>query len=209
MALIHAAGIAQPGRLVVIDSKTLNVLTLPGACVAIMWGLLDQVADGDQLAGVMAHETGHIARHDPLVALPHSAGVRVISAALEINLGFADVSSLAGRLVGLSYCRDMGRLAGANGVAYLQSSGLRCDALAEAFCVDGKATRQPQPVGRNFCRAIHGRSSGRCASGITTLRKRVDGAAMGGAAGAVREAVTRMRFPAPHWEREGEIQCTQ
>jgi Zn-dependent protease with chaperone function len=136
--LAHAAGIAQPVRLVVIDSKTLNALTLPGAHMVIMRGLLDQVGNADQLAGVMAHETGHIARRDPLVALFDSAGLGVISATLGINLGFANLSSLAGRLVGLSYSREMERLADANGVAYLQASGLCSDGLVAFFALTGK-----------------------------------------------------------------------
>ncbi|WP_082902806.1 M48 family metallopeptidase [Paraburkholderia ginsengiterrae] len=131
--LAHAAGIAQPVRLVVIDSKVVNAVTLPGARMVVMRGLIEQVGSADQLAGVMAHETGHIARRDPLVALFRGAGIGVISATVGINLGFADVSSLAGRLVSLSYSRDMERLADANGVAYLQASGLRSDGLAGFF----------------------------------------------------------------------------
>ncbi|MFM0667390.1 M48 family metallopeptidase [Paraburkholderia sediminicola] len=133
--LAHAAGIAQPVQLEVIDRKMVNALTLPGARMVIMRGLIEKVGNADQLAGVMAHETGHIARRDPMVALFRGAGIGVISATLGINLGFADVSSLAGRLVGLSYSRDMERLADANGVAYLQASGLRSDGLAGFFAL--------------------------------------------------------------------------
>ncbi|MEZ0606540.1 M48 family metallopeptidase [Paraburkholderia sp. IW21] len=131
--LAHVAGIVQPVRVVVIDSKKVNALTLPGARMIIMRGLFEQVGNPDQLAGVIAHETGHIARRDPLTALFRGAGISLISTTLGIHLGFADVSSLAGRLVGLSYSRDMERLADANGVAYLQASGLRSDGLAAFF----------------------------------------------------------------------------
>lgn len=136
--LAHAAGIAQPVRLVVVDSKQVNALTLPGARMIIMRGLFEQIGNPDQLAGVMAHETGHIARRDPLTALFRGAGISLISTTLGIHLGFADVSSLAGRLVGLSYSRDMERLADANGVAYLQASGLRSDGLAAFFALTEK-----------------------------------------------------------------------
>lgn len=136
--LARAAGIAEPVRLVVIDSKTANALTLPGGRMVIMRGLVQRVGSADQLAGVMAHETGHIARRDPVVALFRGAGIGLISATLGVNLGFVDVSSLAGRLVGLSYSRDMERLADANGVAYLQASGLRSDGLAGFFALTEK-----------------------------------------------------------------------
>jgi beta-barrel assembly-enhancing protease len=136
--LARAAGIAQPVRVVVIDSKTVNALTLPGARMIIMRGLFEQVGNPDQLAGVMAHETSHIVRRDPLTALFRGAGISLISTTLGINLGFADLSSLAGRLVGLSYSREMERLADANGVAYLQASGLRSDGLAAFFALTEK-----------------------------------------------------------------------
>ncbi|ASL46401.1 Beta-barrel assembly-enhancing protease [Burkholderia sp. AD24] len=136
--LARAAGIAEPVRLVVIDSTTANALTLPGGRMVIMRGLIQRVGSADQLAGVMAHETGHIARRDPVVALFRGAGIGLISATLGVNLGFVDVSSLAGRLVGLSYSRDMERLADANGVAYLQASGLRSDGLAGFFALTEK-----------------------------------------------------------------------
>jgi predicted Zn-dependent protease len=128
--LAHAAKITEPVRLVVIDSGRINTLTLPGARVIIMRGLLDHVDNADQLAGVMAHEAGHIARRDPLVTPFRSAGIRAVGAVLGLNGGFADASSLAGQLVGLSYSREMERAADANGVAYLQASGLRSDGLA-------------------------------------------------------------------------------
>ncbi|MFT4070269.1 M48 family metallopeptidase [Paraburkholderia sp.] len=131
--LAHAAKITGPVRLVVIDSGRINAVTLPGARVVIMRGLLDHVDNADQLAGVMAHETGHIARRDPLVTLFRSAGIHAVGALLGFNVGFADASSLAGRLVGLSYSREMERAADANGVAYLQASGLRSDGLAAFF----------------------------------------------------------------------------
>ncbi|WGS54287.1 M48 family metallopeptidase [Paraburkholderia sp. D15] len=136
--LAGAAGIAQPIRLVVIDSKTVNAVTLPGARMVIMRGLLQEVDSADQLAGVMAHETGHIARRDPVVALIRGAGISLVSTTLGINLGIADVSSLAGQLVNLSYSRDMERLADANGVAYLQASGLRSDGLAGFFALTSR-----------------------------------------------------------------------
>ena len=75
---------------------------------------------------------------EAFLSMFRSAGITLISTTLGIHLGFADVSSLAGRLVGLSYSRDMERLADANGVAYLQASGLRSDGLAGFFALTEK-----------------------------------------------------------------------
>lgn len=131
--LAQTAGIRQPVQLVVIDDARVNALTLPGARMIVMRGLIDHVDNADQLAGVMAHETAHIAHRDPLRALFRSAGIGLVSAAVGVNVGFGDVSSWAGHLARLSFSRDMERAADADGVAYLQGSGLRSDGLAGFF----------------------------------------------------------------------------
>jgi predicted Zn-dependent protease len=75
-----------------------------------------------------------------------SVGIGLIGTTFGINLGFANVSSLAGRLVGLSYSRDMERAADANGVAYLQASGLRSDGLAAFFATMEKSEGSASPA---------------------------------------------------------------
>ncbi|ACD20886.1 hypothetical protein Bphyt_6587 [Paraburkholderia phytofirmans PsJN] len=83
-----------------------NALTLSGARMVIMRGLIERVGNADQLAGVMAHETGHIARRDPMVALFRGAGIGVISATLGIIL----VLPMCGRWLGDSWdCRIAAR----------------------------------------------------------------------------------------------------
>jgi len=48
----------------VIDEDEVNAVSLPGGYVYIYRGLIDKVANDDELAGVIAHEVGHIvARH--------------------------------------------------------------------------------------------------------------------------------------------------
>jgi len=48
----------------VVDTKTVNAFALPGGYIYINRGLLDLVHDQSELAGVMAHEIGHVvARH--------------------------------------------------------------------------------------------------------------------------------------------------
>ncbi|HQO57191.1 MAG TPA: M48 family metallopeptidase [Candidatus Omnitrophota bacterium] len=48
----------------VIDEDTVNAVSLPGGYVYVFRGLIDKAKTDDQLAGVVAHELGHItARH--------------------------------------------------------------------------------------------------------------------------------------------------
>jgi Zn-dependent protease with chaperone function len=53
-----------PLRVVVLDSKEVNAFALPGGFLFIQRGLLEEVEDESQLAGVIAHEISHVtARH--------------------------------------------------------------------------------------------------------------------------------------------------
>ncbi|MFM0241845.1 M48 family metallopeptidase [Paraburkholderia phytofirmans] len=203
--LARAAGIAQPVRLEVVDRKMVNALTLSGARMVIMSGLIERVGNVDQLAGVMAHETGHIARRDPMVALFRGAGIGVISATLGISFGFADVSSLAGQLAGLSYSREMERLADANGVAYLQPSGLRSDGLAGFFALSDKRNGSAGAAGEFL--SDHPRTSDRQkqSQGSPLGESALTPRGMGRCPVDVRQAVRHATYS----ERGGESQRVQ
>lgn len=133
MRLAHSAGVDGAIRVVVADDPMVNALALPGNRVVIMKGLIAQAEDSNQLAGVMAHETAHIAGRDPLNQLVRNLGIRAIAAMFGLDLGLGNMSSLAGQLVSLSYSRDVERAADHNGVKYLEASGLRSDGLAAFF----------------------------------------------------------------------------
>jgi len=48
----------------VLDDEPINAVSLPGGYIYVFRGLIDKVENDDQLAGVIAHEVGHItARH--------------------------------------------------------------------------------------------------------------------------------------------------
>lgn len=131
--IAHSAGVDGPIHVVVLDDPMVNALALPGNRIVIMKGLIEQTDDSNQLAGVVAHETAHIAGHDPLNQLVRNLGIRAIAAMFGVDLGLGNMSSLAGQLVSLSYSRDVERAADQNGVKYLAASGLRSDGLAAFF----------------------------------------------------------------------------
>lgn len=51
-----------PPRFAILGSDVANALTLPGSQVFVTRGLLDEVTSEDELAGVLAHEVGHVAK---------------------------------------------------------------------------------------------------------------------------------------------------
>ena len=67
--LREAGGIATPVTITVVDDPAINAFTLPGGRVLVMRGLIAAATDGPMLAGVIAHELGHVAHRDPTTTL--------------------------------------------------------------------------------------------------------------------------------------------
>jgi beta-barrel assembly-enhancing protease len=140
--IAQSAGIGGPIHVVVLDDPMVNALALPGDRMVIMKGLIGQTGDSNQLAGVMAHETAHIAGHDPLNQLVRNLGIRAIAAMFGVDMGLGNMSALAGQLVSLSYSRDVEHAADQSGVKYLAASGLRSDGLAAFRSTPGAQSRR-------------------------------------------------------------------
>lgn len=58
----------------IIDEEELNALSLPGGYVYVYKGLLDKLENDDQLAGIIAHEIGHITAKHAMKRLQGSYG---------------------------------------------------------------------------------------------------------------------------------------
>lgn len=137
--LAHAAGIAPVPPVVVLDDQTVNAFTLPGGRLVILRGLIAKAADPDELAGVLAHELGHVARRDP---------TREMLRALELNMLARSLGwggSLGSQMAALSYGRRAEAAADASAVATLRRAGLRADGLGRFFMrlqtLEGRDTR--------------------------------------------------------------------
>ncbi|MDR5739645.1 MULTISPECIES: M48 family metallopeptidase [unclassified Caballeronia] len=128
--LARAAGIARPVSVIVVDDDQINAFALPGRRIVVMKGLIDHASDANQLAGVLAHETAHIANRDPLTGAMRQLGIRAVATMFGVDIGYGDVSSIAGHFLTLSYGREAERAADARGIAYLHAAGLRSDGLA-------------------------------------------------------------------------------
>ena len=102
-----AAGIATPVRADVLDTPVPNAFALPGGKVYLFRGLLARADDPDEIAGVLAHELGHVRHRDNTRNMIYSGGTSFL-----IGLLFGDVTGsgalvYASRsLVTASYSRD-------------------------------------------------------------------------------------------------------
>ena len=128
-----ASGIEPAVRIAVLDDPMVNALTLPGGRVLVMRGLIDKAQDGAELAGVIAHELGHVAHRDPTTLLLRQLGIGFIAASLGWNDALANAGGIAQDLMTLSYSRRAETAADAAGEAYLNRAGLRADGLGRFF----------------------------------------------------------------------------
>ncbi len=116
-----------PARIVVSDDGTVNAFALPGNRILLPRGMIQGVADGDELAGVLAHEMGHLVHRDALRGVLRSTGLHLAAAAL--GWGGFDTAGLAGDLASLSFSRAAEARADAFAVSALRQAGLRADGL--------------------------------------------------------------------------------
>ncbi len=105
--LSKTQGVEIPLDVAVLESKIPNAIALPGGRIYIFQALLDKAESADELAGVLAHEIGHVAHRDGLRKLIQSSGTSYL-----FGLLFGDVTGggaivLASRyLVDSAYSRD-------------------------------------------------------------------------------------------------------
>jgi predicted Zn-dependent protease len=72
-------------KLRVIDHPMVNAFAAPGGYVIVMRGLIDKAESGDEVAGVLAHEIGHVVERHSTEALFRSLGFSLIVATLVGN----------------------------------------------------------------------------------------------------------------------------
>jgi Zn-dependent protease with chaperone function len=125
---------------VVLASPMPNALALPGGRIYLLKGLLAKAENADEIAGVFAHELGHLKHRDGTRNLIHDGGTSFL-----IGLLFGDVSGsgaliFASRtLVSSSYSRDAERGADSFAIAVMHRLGRSPKPMGELlFRVTGK-----------------------------------------------------------------------
>ncbi len=113
-------------ELYLVESSTVNALAAPGGHIVVFTGLLANLENGEELAGVLAHECAHALRRHSLKRVAKTAGVSI---AFSLFLG--DLGGLTGlftefgkELTLLSYSRDDEREADEEGVNILVRAGI-------------------------------------------------------------------------------------
>lgn len=125
---------AIPLRLWVVRSPMVNAVALPGGHIVVFSGLLGFALSGDELAGVLAHEIGHVMmRHPTRIAIERATVSAFFGLFFGDIAGGTVLGGVGSLLLGNAYSRDMERAADGLGVDILGRSGLDPGALARFF----------------------------------------------------------------------------
>ena len=87
------------------SKKLVNAFALPGGRMVFTAGLIEDAQSADEVAGVLAHELGHVALRHPEAAIVRVYGLQMLLSLLSAGQGAETLSNLAGVLAILRYSR--------------------------------------------------------------------------------------------------------
>lgn len=130
----------------VIDDDPINAVSLPGGYVYIFRGLIDKIDNDDQLAGVIAHEVGHItARHGVKRMQAAYAAMVLQIASVQTNAQVASGVNLALNSLFMEHSQQDEFEADRLSVKYVKKAGYDPQAMV-AFLEKLKAEGAKEPL---------------------------------------------------------------
>jgi beta-barrel assembly-enhancing protease len=105
--LVANAGLPGPLRVDVLDVAQTNAFALPGGRVFLFRPVIERAGDPDEIAGVLAHEIGHVIHRDSMRGLIHDGTLSlIIAAVLGDFTGGSTVAMLGNMMLGSAYSRE-------------------------------------------------------------------------------------------------------
>ena len=132
--LARAADYPHPVNVRIVKGGPVNAFTLPGGILVFYSDLIDLTRDGNELAGVLAHEMGHVAHYHAIKGLARQFGIEQLLKAM--TGGFSDLGTVGAGgslLLALRNGRGFERDADATAVELLEKLGLRADGVSRFF----------------------------------------------------------------------------
>lgn len=96
-----------------------NAVALPGGRILLFQGLIKEAKSPDELAGVLAHEIGHVRHRDTLTALVRQLGLSVVLGGFNGQVGGA-----VNGLLAMSYSREAERAADTYSIDTLRAADI-------------------------------------------------------------------------------------
>jgi Zn-dependent protease with chaperone function len=138
--LAKAADYGHPVKVTIVRGGPVNAFTLPGGQMLFFSDLIDKARNGNEVAGVLAHELGHAVHYHSIKGLARQYGFNQLLRVM--TGGYSDLSTVGaggGLLLALRNGRNFERDADATGLTLLDKLGLRADGMAEFFADMQKA----------------------------------------------------------------------
>jgi predicted Zn-dependent protease len=118
------AALPIPLNALVVRRSEDNAITLPGGYIYVFQGLIDKAETPDELAGVIAHEVGHVAHRDGTRTVLQAAGLSLLFGMLLGDfVGGSAVVFAAKTILQTSYTRTVETAADAYGVGLMTKIG--------------------------------------------------------------------------------------
>jgi Zn-dependent protease with chaperone function len=119
-----AAALPLPLHAVVVHRNEANAFALPGGYVYVFEGIVDKAQSADELAGVIAHEMGHVAHRDGVRSVMQASGLSFLFGMLIGDFSGGGASVIAVRTVmQSSYSRETESAADAYGARLVAKLG--------------------------------------------------------------------------------------
>ncbi len=116
------------------DDETINAFALPGTHIVVMSGILDFMEDQDELAGVLAHEAGHIEMRHSMKKLVHNLGLGIAFSMMTGDVSGVGNILRATRMLGdIQYTRENEVDADEYGATILKRSKMNPTGLMRMF----------------------------------------------------------------------------
>jgi len=120
---------------VVVESEMINAFALPGGFIVVYSGILDNIDDENELAGLLAHEASHINGRHSLRIISKDLAMYVLLASLTGDMGgFSSVLIENSNMISsLSFSRKFEKDADLDGLDLMLESGLDPTGMVELF----------------------------------------------------------------------------
>ncbi|MDP6516324.1 MAG: M48 family metallopeptidase [Alphaproteobacteria bacterium] len=117
-------------RVQIADAEPANAFAAPGGRIVLLRGLIEEARAPAEVAGVLAHEMGHVIARHPTEALLRQAGLTTL---IEALFAGSSLGQAGGVLAMLTYSRADEEEADAIAQSLLGAAGIRTDGLARFF----------------------------------------------------------------------------
>ncbi|MDE0029175.1 MAG: M48 family metallopeptidase [Deltaproteobacteria bacterium] len=121
-------------RLVVVNTRLDNAFALPGDIVVLTKGLIDNARSAEEVAGVIAHEIGHIHYDHPIQGLYRTAAVSIVVGLVTGDVaGGILITGLGRWVLNSGYSRIAERQADDYALERLYAAGIDSKGFEEFF----------------------------------------------------------------------------